>query len=98
MKRSIVEYRNDLRIAAFLERLAARGGNLREAARDAGFGSYAQFHRVFRARYGRSASAYLKSSESDPEEPQASRVETTPPPAPEANLEIFETTRQFGAA
>lgn len=99
MKRSIVEYRNDLRIAAFLEKLNQSGGNLREAARAAGFGSYAQFHRVFRARYGRSASAYLRAGEGEPKsDPEASRIQTTPPPDSGLELEVFETPREFGAA
>ncbi|HET9958383.1 MAG TPA: helix-turn-helix domain-containing protein [Polyangiaceae bacterium] len=58
-KSSIVDYRNELRLAAFLERVDSQGGNLLQAARDAGFGSYAQFHRVFRARFGRAPSEYL---------------------------------------
>ena len=58
-KASIVEYRNELRLARFLERVDGQAANLLEAALDAGFGSYAQFHRVFRARFGRTPSDYL---------------------------------------
>ncbi|HEY4160387.1 MAG TPA: AraC family transcriptional regulator [Polyangiaceae bacterium] len=56
---SLVEYRNQLRLARFLERIDADAHNLLDAALDAGFGSYAQFHRVFRARFGRGPREYL---------------------------------------
>lgn len=49
---SIVEYRNELRLARFLAQAPTSG--LLEAALSAGFGSYAQFHRVYRARFGKS--------------------------------------------
>ncbi len=45
---SLVEYKNRLRLERFLILVAPGGGNLMQAALDAGFGSYAQFHRVFR--------------------------------------------------
>jgi AraC-like DNA-binding protein len=51
---SIVEYRNRLRFQRFFELLDARADKrptLRQAARAAGFGSYAHFHRLFRARW-----------------------------------------------
>jgi AraC-like DNA-binding protein len=51
---SLVEYRNRLRLERFQTLLDAGGENLHEAARRAGFGSYAQFHRVFRALRGTS--------------------------------------------
>jgi AraC-like DNA-binding protein len=54
---SIVEYRNELRLAQFLSQASDKG--LLDAALGAGFGSYAQFHRVFRARFGRSPREYL---------------------------------------
>lgn len=54
---SIVDYRNELRLAEFLNQINARP--LLEAARGAGFGSYAQFHRVFRARFGKTPRDYL---------------------------------------
>jgi AraC-like DNA-binding protein len=56
---SIVEHRNELRLARFLGRVDTRAGNLLEAALGAGFGSYAQFHRVFRARFGQAPREYL---------------------------------------
>jgi AraC-like DNA-binding protein len=52
MGMSLVAYRNRMRLDHF-DRLLDRGGsNLLEAALAAGFGSYAQFHRVFRAVHG----------------------------------------------
>jgi AraC-like DNA-binding protein len=56
---SVVEYRNEVRLARLLDRLDPPGDNLLRAALDAGFGSYAQFHRVFRARFGQSPREYL---------------------------------------
>ena len=49
MGMSLVEYRNRLRLDRFDVLLGAGRKNLLEAARAAGFGSYAQFHRVFRS-------------------------------------------------
>jgi len=54
---SIVDYRNELRLAQFLGQVNDKG--LLDAALGAGFGSYAQFHRVFHARFGRAPRAYL---------------------------------------
>ena len=56
---SLVEYRNRLRLERFLAMVDRGGGNLLEAALDAGFGSYAQFHRVFRAMLGTTPREYL---------------------------------------
>jgi AraC-like DNA-binding protein len=56
---SVVDYRNELRLARFLENADAEGKNLLEAALAAGFGSNAQFYRVFRARFGRAPREYL---------------------------------------
>ena len=56
---SVVDHRNELRLARFLGRVDTRAGNLLEAALGAGFGSYAQFHRVFRARFGQAPREYL---------------------------------------
>jgi AraC-like DNA-binding protein len=59
---SLVEYRNRLRLARF-EAMIDRGPrNLLEAALEAGFGSYAQFHRVFRAHLQTTPSRYLRES------------------------------------
>jgi len=56
---SIVDHRNEIRLARFLGRVDTKAGNLLEAALEAGFGSYAQFHRVFRARFGQAPREYL---------------------------------------
>ena len=56
---SVVDHRNELRLARFLDGVDPCGGNLLAAALEAGFGSYAQFHRVFRARFGAAPRAYL---------------------------------------
>jgi AraC-like DNA-binding protein len=49
MGMSLVEYRNRLRLDRFAVLLDKGRTNLLEAALASGFGSYAQFHRVFRA-------------------------------------------------
>lgn len=51
---SLVDFRNQLRLERFLGLVDAGGTNLLEAAYAAGFGSYSQFHRVFRALRGSS--------------------------------------------
>jgi AraC-like DNA-binding protein len=56
---SLVEYRNRLRIERFLRHIDHSGGNLLDAALQAGFGSYAQFHRVFRRFIGATPREYL---------------------------------------
>jgi AraC-like DNA-binding protein len=56
---SLVEYRNRLRIERFLRHIDHGGGNLLDAALQAGFGSYAQFHRVFRRFIGATPREYL---------------------------------------
>jgi len=56
---SLVEYRNRLRLERFLALVDRGGGNLLQAALDAGFGSYAQFHRVFRSLLGTTPREYL---------------------------------------
>lgn len=56
---SLVEYKNRLRIERFFTIVAPGGGNLMQAALDAGFGSYAQFHRVFRELLGATPKEYL---------------------------------------
>jgi len=57
----LAEFRNAQRIQRFL-RLYGRGGNLSasEAALEAGFGSYPQFHRVFTQSMGCSPSEYRR--------------------------------------
>lgn len=56
---SLVEYRNRLRIERFFRLVEEGGGNLFDAASEAGFGSYAQFHRVFRRMLGTTPREYL---------------------------------------
>src|SRR5262249_37460302 len=56
---SLVDYRNQLRLERFLALVDSGGSNLLEAALAAGFGSYAQFHRVFHAMRGMPPRDYL---------------------------------------
>ncbi len=51
---SLVDYRNRRRIDRFFDSISRAGGtvNLLDAALEAGFGSYAQFHRVYRKFLG----------------------------------------------
>ena len=56
---SLVDYRNRLRLERFMTLVDSGGGNLLEAALAAGFGSYSQFHRVFRAERGSSPREYF---------------------------------------
>ncbi len=56
---SVAQYRNRLRLERFLVLVDSSGGNLLAAALDAGFGSYAQFHRVFRSAVGKGPKEYL---------------------------------------
>jgi AraC-like DNA-binding protein len=60
MGMSLVEYRNRLRLERFFVLVDARGSNLLQAALASGFGSYAQFHRVFRALKGQAPRDYLR--------------------------------------
>ena len=55
---TLVEYRARLKLIKFIEH-ADRGHRLNRAALDAGFGSYAQCHRVFRRALGCSPRAYF---------------------------------------
>jgi AraC-like DNA-binding protein len=61
MGMSLVEYRNRLRLDRFAVLLDRGRTNLLEAALAAGFGSYAQFHRVFRALRHMTPRDYLHS-------------------------------------
>jgi AraC-like DNA-binding protein len=56
---SLVDFRNQLRLERFLSLVDSGGTNLLEAAYAAGFGSYSQFHRVFRALRGASPRDYF---------------------------------------
>jgi len=56
---SITDFRNRLRLDAFIERWdGSRGRTILVNAKEAGFGSYAQFNRVFRRHMGCSPEAY----------------------------------------
>ena len=57
---SLVDYRNRLRLERFQMLVDSGGENLLEAALASGFGSYAQFHRVFRAWRGTTPREYLQ--------------------------------------
>jgi AraC-like DNA-binding protein len=48
----LCDYRNRMRLQRFFAIVDPTGGNLLAAALDAGFGSYAQFHRVFHKIFG----------------------------------------------
>jgi AraC-like DNA-binding protein len=56
---SLVRYRNQLRIERFVKLMNTGRSDMPTAARAAGFGSYAQFHRVFQALRGTTPRAYL---------------------------------------
>ncbi len=59
---SLADYRNRIRLERFLDRYGIATGNtttLLDAALAAGFGSYPQFHRVFRQFLGVTPRAYL---------------------------------------
>jgi len=70
---SIVEYRNGLRLAQFLERVNHEPADLLDAALSSGFGSYAQFHRVFRERFGQGPRRYLYEHRQPLTEPPGAR-------------------------
>jgi AraC-like DNA-binding protein len=72
---SLVEYRNRLRVERFFATVDRGGSNLQEAAQEAGFGSYAQFHRVFRKLLGTTPREYLTGRRAQALEPEwASRA------------------------
>jgi AraC-like DNA-binding protein len=60
MGMSLVDYRNRLRLRRFEALLDRGGGTLMAAVREAGFGSYSQFHRVFRAHTGAGPREYAR--------------------------------------
>ena len=77
---SLVEYRNRLRIERFLSLADRSGVNLLDAALEAGFGSYAQFHRVFRKLVGTTPREYVAGVRLPP---SPSERKSRRPPAPE---------------
>jgi len=60
MGMSLVEYRNRLRLDRVDALLDQGSRTLLQAARDAGFGSYAQFHRIFRKLRGVTPREYVR--------------------------------------
>lgn len=60
MGMSLVEYRNRLRLGNFESLVDGGDANLLDAALEAGFGSYAQFYRVVRARWNVKPRDYLQ--------------------------------------
>jgi transcriptional regulator GlxA family with amidase domain len=63
MGMSLVEYRNRVRLDRFDALLGEGNMSLFEAALAAGFGSYAQFHRVFRKLRGVTPREYVRRSD-----------------------------------
>ncbi len=60
MGETLPDYRNRLRLERFFSVVDTGGGNLLRAALDAGFGSYAQFHRVFHQAFQCAPVDYLR--------------------------------------
>jgi len=63
---SLVEYRNRRLMDRFFCVLTQGQNNLLEAALEAGFGSYTQFHRVYRRMFGQSPRAHLDAGALEP--------------------------------
>lgn len=59
---TLVKYRARLRLLRVIHAFDAGGQELKQASQNAGFGSYSQFHRVFRAELGCSPRAFFGSS------------------------------------
>jgi len=53
-------YRNSVMLARFMEHMSRGRPTILESVHAAGFGSYAQFHRVFQAAYGQSPREAMK--------------------------------------
>lgn len=64
---SIAEFKNRLKVVAFLRETAERPGNLMQAALAAGFGSYSQCHRVFHQLFGVAPRDYIARGGIDPD-------------------------------
>lgn len=63
---TLTRYRNSVRLARFWRELRSADGRRRgvtEAMLEAGFGSYAQFYKVFRAAYGQGPREMLRAAE-----------------------------------
>jgi AraC-like DNA-binding protein len=69
---SITDFRNSLRLDAFVDRCdGGRENAMFALAKEAGFGSYAQFSRVFRRRMGCSPEAYYRTARQGKQHPSA---------------------------
>lgn len=92
---SLVDYRNRMRLDKFFEVIQRRGNttNLLDAALEAGFGSYAQFHRVYRRFLGSTPRDAI-SGNSSSGNPSPSLGARAPQPA----LATAEARRSVGAA
>ncbi len=77
---SLTQYRNRLRIERFFTEVEPSGGNLLQAAFHAGFGSYPQFHRVFRELLDATPRDYLSAPETFMSRP-SSKPPSSPPGA-----------------
>lgn len=75
---SIAEFKNRLKVVAFLRETAARPGNLMQAALAAGFGSYSQCHRVFHQLFGVAPRDYIARGGIDPDRFEPWSVGTLP--------------------
>lgn len=64
---TLVEHRSRQRLDRFLDLATGPDANLLHCALQAGFGSYMQFHRVFRRRYGVGPRAWLAAAVPGPE-------------------------------
>jgi AraC-like DNA-binding protein len=64
---SLVDYRNRKRLDRFFEIIQRMGNtsNLLDAALEAGFGSYAQFHRVYRKFLGTTPRAMFSATDNE---------------------------------
>ncbi|WP_454915187.1 AraC family transcriptional regulator [Xanthobacter sediminis] len=78
--RSFVDWRNRIRLERFFEDYRP-GGNLLQAALDAGFGSYARFHHVFQELVGCPPSAWVRRADT-----RVRLDESDSPSAPEPGL------------
>lgn len=58
--KTIMEYTQEIRLAAALERMKYTTHTLEQIAEDCGFGTYPYFHRVFKKKYGVAPGMYRR--------------------------------------
>lgn len=58
--KTMVEYAQEIRLTAAIERMRYTSMTLEQIAVDCGFGTYPYFHRVFKRKYGMAPGAYRK--------------------------------------